>query len=505
MKNLMYGHSRIPIFFAVTILAISLLAAPGLAQAQQDAPPNTINDAMINEEIELEIAIDQRVDAENIEVRTHDGVVVVDGWVEDIRSRERAVSIASSIRGVKAVVCDCEVRPVERSDMAIATDVKHAFALDPVADSYEIDIEVEDGIVELEGNVESFAEKQLSANVAKTVRGVKGIENELEIDYDANRKDAEIEQEVERRLLNNNLVNTRFIDVEVENNRVILSGAIGSAKHRDQAYAESWVAGVKDVDTSQVDVKWWIYDDITRTKEQVNMDDQETEEAIEDALMYEPRVNEFRITVDVEDGIAKLTGRVDNLKAKNAAERDALNTMGVWRVDNNIEVHSGDLPANSTVEDKVRTALMWNPITEKYEIEAEVNNHEVYLDGSVDTHYEKMMAADIASNVFGVINVVNNIEVEESEPMMSDSELKKSVEKQYTWSFEVDAPDIDITVNNGIVTLDGDVGTIREYNAAVENAFEGGAVAVKTHIRIHGTNDFEESVYYYDDFYKRTY
>jgi hypothetical protein len=62
--------------------------------------------------------------------------------------------------------------------------------------------------------------------------------------------------------------------------------------------------------------------------------DPQIKQAVHDAFVYDPRVDSFNPNVDVDNRIVTLSGVVDNLKAKRAAEQDAKNTWGVWRVKN---------------------------------------------------------------------------------------------------------------------------------------------------------------------------
>ncbi|MEQ9232499.1 BON domain-containing protein [Coleofasciculus sp. E2-BRE-01] len=70
--------------------------------------------------------------------------------------------------------------------------------------------------------------------------------------------------------------------------------------------------------------------------------DAEIQDAVKDALLYDPRVASFNVNVAVDNGEVMLTGNVDNLKAKNAAAQDASNTVGVWNVENQINVEPVD-------------------------------------------------------------------------------------------------------------------------------------------------------------------
>jgi osmotically-inducible protein OsmY len=60
----------------------------------------------------------------------------------------------------------------------------------------------------------------------------------------------------------------------------------------------------------------------------------------------------------------------------------------------------------------------------------------------------------------------------------SDREIQRNIDSELLWSPFVDADDVKVTVEAGVATLTGSVDSLSEYNAARENAFEGGAVTV---------------------------
>ncbi|MFW5701432.1 MAG: BON domain-containing protein, partial [Bacteroidota bacterium] len=185
MKRLFSIHKNL-----ITLLTIAVLAlTPGFAgdAYAQDRDSQMIDDADITEAINVKLAIDERIDADNIEVSTQDYIVILEGYVADIRSKELAVSISQSIRGVKSVVNNIDVMAIRKADLELKRDVSEALAMDDVADKYQIEVEANDGVVTLNGMVESFAEKQITENVAKNVSGVKEINNNLQVDYDAKR------------------------------------------------------------------------------------------------------------------------------------------------------------------------------------------------------------------------------------------------------------------------------------------------------------------------------
>ncbi len=141
-----------------------------------------ITDRSISDAVEDEFLLDRGVFAHLIDVNTEDGIVTLNGRVSNILAKERAARIAGIVKGVRAVVNRIEVDPIKSlTDQEIRNDVKEALLTDPATDSYEIDVQVRNGIVTLSGRVDSWQEKNLCETVAKGVIGVKGTNNEIQV------------------------------------------------------------------------------------------------------------------------------------------------------------------------------------------------------------------------------------------------------------------------------------------------------------------------------------
>jgi osmotically-inducible protein OsmY len=206
--------------------------------------------------------------------------------------------------------------------------------------------------------------------------------------------------------------------------------------------------------------------------------------------------------------VVTLQGVVDNLKAKRAAEQDARNTVGVSSVRNFLKVRPVEERENEAIEKDVRAALLRDPFVERYEIAVDAYDGTVYLSGTVDSHFEKGQADDLASRTAGVTDVVNNLAVEGGyyahDPYVddwamysypwygrftyhtldSDWELERDIEDELYWSPFVDAEEISVSVDDGVATLSGTVDSWMERGAAQDNAFEGGATRVRNELEV---------------------
>jgi osmotically-inducible protein OsmY len=481
-------------------LAVTTVAA----QLSDYEISNAVDDALID---------DSATPAWNIDVATDQGIVTLSGTVNNILAEDRAEKIASTVKGVKGIINRLTVSAPFRADTEIEEDVRDALLWDPVTESWELSASVDNGMVTLNGVVDSWQEKQLASKVAKGVSGVKGIINQVSVDYKTERSDAEMEEEIQQALRWDAYVDDALITVNVDNGQVTLTGTVGSLAEKREAWTEAWVAGVSQVDNN-LDVESWARDERFRVDKYVDMSDQEIENAVNDAFLYDPRVNMFDLDVEAVNGQVTLRGTVDNLSARRAAAQDARSVVGVWGVENRVKVRPGT-PSDDTIEDNVEDALVWDPYVDRYEIDVAVTDGEVYLYGDVDSTFEKAQADDVASRQVGVRDVNNFLTVNVPGPAIyspyvgewylydydwyatanltateSDWEIENDIEGELFWSPFVDSDEVNVEVEDGIAMLTGTVDTWGEYQSATENAFEGGAVGVDNNLTVHYGPDY---------------
>jgi len=485
---------------AAAAAAVAALLLPcGAASAD-----TTISDDRLETALESELTLARGVSHEKISIESAAGVVTLAGSVDNALARERAERIATSLRGVRSVVNRIQVEAVERSDEAVRDDVVRQIAADPATESFEVDVHVDGAKVVLEGEVQSWAERELAGRVARSVRGVRSVENRIEVAWEDRRPDGEIRAEVEQRLFWDPRVDAALLEVAVEKARVDLDGTVGSAFERSLARDLAWVVGVEAVDTEDLRVEWWARDRLERKERTARVSDEEIREAVKRALFYDPRVRAFEPTVRVRDGVVTLEGSVSNLKARRAAASDARNTVGVRSVRNELGVEPEADRAPSEIAEDVRRALRLDPYVSHFDIDVEARKGgELVLRGEVDAAFERAQAGDLAARTRGVEEVDNDIRVREDgqdvgsltlydwDPVLSDldydvqsverrpdDEIEQSIRSQLWWSPFVDSDEVFVEVQDGKARLTGAVDSWQAREAATENALEGGSLEV---------------------------
>lgn len=464
-------------------VSLSLAAIPSVPAPAADGP--VIGDERVLHAVEAEILVDPAVPADWINVDVRGGIVTLWGTVDHLLAKERAAELARTVRGVRAVLNDLEVVPAEpTSDERVRRKVVNALAMDSATEAYEIEVRVQDGAVTLTGSVESWQERELAATVAKRVKGVRGVANEVRIRPSAGRPDSEIKADVTRRLQADVWVEESLIGVMVEDGVVTLTGTVGSAEEKARAYTDAWVVGAAKVDTSRLEVKWWARNEMRRSRPQLEQSDEEVRRAVQDVLGYDPRVTPFDVKVRVRDGIVLLTGVVDNARAKTAAEEDARATTGARGVRNLLKVRPVQRPDDPIIARNVAQAFLQDPYLDRLAIRLQVRSGEVRLSGKVNSTFEASRAERVASRVKGVVDVINHLDVRTPRSDEQDWRIRQEIADQLRRSPYVQSEDIAVSVEDGIATLTGRIGSWTAYREATRQAFQGGALKVRNELEV---------------------
>ena len=140
----------------------------------------------------------------------------------------------------------------------------------------------------------------MAERIAEGVRGVRGVKNDLLVDYSAQRADPEISAHVRSRLRSDALLNDGLIDVQVKDGKVTLGGAVASAAERRRAASDAWVTGVKGVDIGGLAVSWWAKQNDLKKNKLLWVSDADIRSAILSSVACDPRVRSAGVQVDVD-------------------------------------------------------------------------------------------------------------------------------------------------------------------------------------------------------------
>lgn len=171
-----------------------------------------------------------------IRAESKDGIVTLTGTVGDESRRTLAEETAAGLPGVTRVDNRLTVKAAagnESSDSWIGRKVTLALLFHRNVSAGATSVEVKDGVVTLKGAASSTAEKELAAEYAKDIDGVKEVRNEMTVlaapaasERSAGEKidDASITAQIKTALLNHRSTSSLGTRVETRNGDVTLTG-----------------------------------------------------------------------------------------------------------------------------------------------------------------------------------------------------------------------------------------------------------------------------------------
>lgn len=210
-----------------------------------------------------------------------------------------------------------------------------------------------------------------------------------------------------------------------------------------------------------------------------------------------PHLEAHEIKVSVDDGVATLTGKVEEDITKELAEQLALNVEGIKKVDNKIEVDAdyqpkkssgdrsyGDVVSDASITATIKSKLLWSKHAQGMAANVDTKSGKVTLEGTTDSAEAKEMAGLLATNTDGVKSVKNNLKVEEDSgkngksgkeksdigQTISDTWITTKVKSTLIYSSNVSGSDISVNTKDGVVTLSGSLKSSAERATAVELA-----------------------------------
>ena len=214
-----------------------------------------------------------------------------------------------------------------RTDDDIKRDVELELEWEPDIDPKNIAVKVSDGVVTLTGFVSSYSDKYEAERVAKRVRGVTAVANDIEVKLasGSERADPDIAHDAVEKLKRDLPYSSQNIKVTVRQAWITLEGDVDwDFQRRSAEAAVRNVKGVKGVIN------------LIHIKERVSTSD--VKQKIEEALKRSAEIDANRITVVADGSTVTLRGRVRSWAEKEEAEKAAWRAPGVFEVKNEIQV-----------------------------------------------------------------------------------------------------------------------------------------------------------------------
>jgi hyperosmotically inducible protein len=181
---------------------------------------------------------------DSIKTESTSGAVTLTGTVAEESHKSLAENTVASLPGVKSVDNRLKVKGEHHavhSDGWVGVKVKSALLFHRNVRATKTDVNVKDGIVILSGEASSLAQKELTAEYANDVEGVKGVKNEMTVatapaqpseTIGEKIDDASITAQVKSALLAHRSTSTLKTMVETTDGVVTLSGIAKNAAEK---------------------------------------------------------------------------------------------------------------------------------------------------------------------------------------------------------------------------------------------------------------------------------
>lgn len=137
--------------------------------------------------------------------------------------------------------------------------------------------------------------------------------------------------------------------------------------------------------------------------------------------------------------------------------------------DDRMDRSAGEVIDDMSIAARLKAELAADPTTDAMDIDIEVDRDQVQLNGFVDSEEAIERAEEIAMNLEGVKSVENNLEVGDdyrTGQYLDDRTIQARLKTALAENDMTEARNIDIEVNDGIVSLGGHLDTQKQIDAA---------------------------------------
>jgi osmotically-inducible protein OsmY len=329
---------------AAALALFGALVLSDSARAEGEIP-----DAWITTKVKMSLLTTEGAPTRDVDVDTVDGRVTLHGNATTEAGKAKAESVAQNVKGVRDVrnliqVVSLPAREEAKiADDALKTRVSEALAKDQALVGSKIEVaSTHGGVVLLSGSAPTLSEHRRALQTVAMVPGVRRVESEIqspdsltdaEIGPDgkvdastyarSSAADAWITTAAKVRLLANPETPATEMNVDTENGVVTLFGTVPSEQSKRAATEEvKKVEGVREVRNALQIVP-------SSAKEMVKEQDADVKSAIAQKLSERTDLGDSSITIEVQKGIARLTGTVSSQSDRLVALRLARSTAGV--------------------------------------------------------------------------------------------------------------------------------------------------------------------------------
>lgn len=201
------------------------------------------NDLDLRRDITDELEWEPSIDAAEIGVTVHDGIVTLTGAAKSYTEKLTAEHAVRRVRGVKAIANDIEVRlpgHAQRTDTDIAGAAVNALSWKASVPHGRIKVTVTKGWITLEGDVDWQYQSDAAAVAVHHLVGVKGVTNLINVKPRISA--TEVKSRIEAAFRRSAELDAQNVRVETRDGKVILRGDVHSWSERQEAERTAWAA-----------------------------------------------------------------------------------------------------------------------------------------------------------------------------------------------------------------------------------------------------------------------
>lgn len=251
--------------------------AMGTAATATAAPADgKYNDTWSEAALATTYTLNRHLNPFKIDVEVKDGTALLTGTVDSEVERDLAGELALGVEGVDKVENHLKVEPGTKitapdddgfmsrvNDANITAKVKSQLLWNSNTEGLQIDVDTDNRVVTLKGEVSSEAEADLAEQIARNTSDVRDVNNRLKVSGDASLgkkvkreardageevSDAWITAKVKSALIYNRSIDGTDIDVDTSKGVVSLKGTVDSGFEKKEAVSiASDIRGVKKV------------------------------------------------------------------------------------------------------------------------------------------------------------------------------------------------------------------------------------------------------------------
>jgi osmotically-inducible protein OsmY len=193
--------------------------------------------------------------------------------------------------------------------------------------------------------------------------------------------------------------------------------------------------------------------------------DLELRQDVETQLDWDPRVDSQQIGVAVKDGVVALTGQVKSYADWLGAQDAAQSVAGVQALANELRImdHPDQMRSDADIAEAALHVLHNNVHVPIEDIQLNVSGAWLTLTGHVPNWFQRDAAESALRPLRGVIGISNKIDIK---PIVKVNDVEDRIRAAFHRHAALDAKNIRVHVQNGDVTLEGQVRSLLERSDA---------------------------------------